>query len=174
MGSPFAQPRHFAHTMRHWPVKWVENDKGRENRESEISLAQTLMKGNDSGVLQQLFDSQVNVTQDRAQKAGTKSLAGMNWNRSDPSVLMPEKNVAATRSNHLKTDSSESLYDLLALQPGKAGHTEICWIPTSSSGPASPRSSSRHSSIASRARYMSVSRFFAWVWQPRSPGTVAT
>jgi hypothetical protein len=77
--------------MQHRPVKWVGNDKARENRESEISLAQTLMKGNDSGVLQQLFDSQVNVTQDRAEKAGTKSLAGMNWNRSDPSVLMPER-----------------------------------------------------------------------------------
>ena len=96
------------------------------------------MKGNDSGVFQQLFHGQVNVTQDRAEKAGTESLARMNWYRGDSSVLMPEKNVAATRSNDLKTDSSESLYDLLALQPGKASHTEICWIPTSSSGPTSP------------------------------------
>jgi hypothetical protein len=93
--------------MQHWLVKWVGNDKGRENRESEISLTQTLMKGNDSGVLQQLFDSQVNVTQDRAEKAGTKSLARMNRNRGDSSVLMPEKNMAGPRSNDMETDSSE-------------------------------------------------------------------
>jgi hypothetical protein len=48
---------------------------------------------------------------------------------------MPEKNVAATGSNDLKTDSAQNSYDLLAFQPGKPSHTEICWIPTNSSGP---------------------------------------
>ena len=97
-----------------------------KNRESGISLTQKAKENNDSGELQQLVYGHLNVAQDGAEEAGTKSLAGMNWNGGDSSVLMPEKNVAATGSNELETDSSECSYNFLALQPGKASHTEIC------------------------------------------------
>jgi hypothetical protein len=121
--------------MQHWRVKWVERNKEGKNRESGISLTQKAKENNDSGELQQLVYGHLNVAQDGAEEAGTKSLAGMNWNGGDSSVLMPEKNVAATGSNDLKTDSAENSYDFLAFQPGKPSHTEICWMPTSSSGP---------------------------------------
>jgi hypothetical protein len=63
-------------------------------------------------MLEQFLRSQLDVAQDRAEKAGAKSLAGMNRNGGDSSVLMPEKNVTATGSNDLETDSSEGLVRL--------------------------------------------------------------
>jgi hypothetical protein len=74
-------------------VKWVERNKEGKNRESGISLTQKAKENNDSGELQQLVYGHLNVAQDGAEEAGTKSLAGMNWNGGDSSVLMPEKNV---------------------------------------------------------------------------------
>jgi hypothetical protein len=108
-----------------------------KNRESEITVAQKAIEYNDSGVLEQFVDSQLGVAQDGAEKPGTKSLTGMNWDGGNSSVLMPEKNMAASGSNDLETDSSEDSHNFLALQPGNASHTEICWMPTSSSGPTS-------------------------------------
>ncbi len=112
--------------MQHWRVKWVKRKKEEKNRESGISLTQGARENNDLDDLQQLVYGHLNVAQDGAEEAGTKSLAGMNWNGGDSSVLMPVKNVAATGSNDLKTDSTENSYDLFAFQPGKPSHTEIC------------------------------------------------
>jgi hypothetical protein len=44
----------------------------------------------------------------------------MNWNGGDSSVLMPEKNVAATGSNDLKTDSAENFVRPPCLPAGEA------------------------------------------------------
>lgn len=89
-------------------------------------------------MLEQFFYSQLYVAKDGAEETGAKSLAGMNRNGGDSSILMPQKNVAAAGSNDLETDLSEDSYDFLALQPRKTSHTEICWMPTSSSGPTTP------------------------------------
>jgi hypothetical protein len=148
--------------------------EGRENRESGISLTQMQIENNDSGVPEQVLGSQFNIAQNSAQKAGAESLTRMHRHCGDSPVLMPEKNVTTTRANNLESNSSQDSNELLALQPGKASHTDICWMPTSSSESTSPRSFSKHNSIASRMRFMRVSRVFACVWQPRREGTVAT
>jgi hypothetical protein len=53
IGSPFAQPRHFAHTMQHSGVKRVWLRKEGKNRESAISLAQASNRSN--GVIADLI-----------------------------------------------------------------------------------------------------------------------
>jgi hypothetical protein len=48
-----------------------------------------------------------------------------------PSVC--EKYVAASDSHNLESTFFKKAHQFLSLQTGKAGHTEICWMPTSSS-----------------------------------------
>jgi len=64
-----------------------------------------VLEYNDSGVFEQVFYSQLDVAQDRREKTRTNSLARMNRDGSGSSVLMPQKNVAATGSNDLEIDS---------------------------------------------------------------------
>jgi hypothetical protein len=85
------------------------------------------------------------------------------WTGCHPAVGVSEENLAAAGSNHLKTDSSKSAHGLLASEPRETSDTEICWMPASSSGVDFWGSSSRHNSTTSCTRFMSLSRFLAWV-----------
>ena len=48
---------------------------------------------------------------------------------------MPQNGMAAASPNHPKACLFKDSYNFLALESGKAGHREICWIPTNSSEP---------------------------------------
>lgn len=65
------------------------------------------------------------------------------WTGCHPAVGVSEENVAAAGSNHLNTDSSKSAHRFLASEPRETSHTEICWMPASSSGVEFWGSSSR-------------------------------
>ena len=71
------------------------------------------MENNDSGMLEEIFYRQFDIAQDRAQQARAQSFAGMDWNRGDSSVRMPEKNMATSGSSDLKTDLAQNSYDFL-------------------------------------------------------------
>lgn len=97
----------------------------------------------------------------------------MHGNGSLPPVGMTKQEVTPTASYNFETEPLKDSNEFLTLQARKAGHTEICWMPTNSScGELGP--SSRQSSITSRTRFIKVSRFLAWVWQPAKAGTVPT
>jgi hypothetical protein len=81
--------------------------------------------------------------------------------------------MTTTRAQNLKSKFLEETHQFLAFQAWKARHTDICWIPMSSKEELTLLSS-RQSSTTSRTRFMRVSRFLAWVWQPRKAGTEAT
>ena len=82
----------------------------------------------------QLLNRQFDIAENGPQKAGSYSLACMHWHGRYSPVRMPQKDVAASGSYHLKPGFFKQTHQFLSLQPGKAAHTEICWIPTSSSG----------------------------------------
>jgi hypothetical protein len=90
-----------------------------------------------------------------------------------PTISMSQKYVASSRPHDLKSKLFEKTQEFFALQSGQASHTDICWIPTSSSAGLACLSS-KQTSTTSLTRFMRVSRFFACVWQPRKVGTVAT
>lgn len=52
---------------------------------------------------------------------------------SHTSVRMSKEDVTTSGSDNLKSNFSEKADEFLAFQARQAGHTEICWIPTSSS-----------------------------------------
>jgi hypothetical protein len=69
--------------------------------------------------------------------------------------------MAAFGADYPKANAFEDPNGLLALEAREATHIEICCTPTSSSERLAPFSLSRHNSIASRIRFISVSRVFA-------------
>ncbi len=81
----------------------------------------------------QLLHRQLNITENSPQKAGPDCFARMHRYRSHPSVLVFEEDVTTSSPNNFKSNFFEKTYEFLALQARKASHTEICWIPTSSS-----------------------------------------
>jgi hypothetical protein len=85
----------------------------------------------------------------------------MNGHDRRSSIWMSQESVAAFGTNDAKTGVFEDTNEFLALEPGKASHIEICCTPTSSSERLALSSLSRHTSTASRIRFMSVSRVFA-------------
>ena len=103
---------------------------------------------------------QLNIPQNRAKKPRADCLTSVDGDRSYPPIGMPQKQVATPCSHDLKAEFFEETHQFLALQVGKASHTEICWIPTSSRDGLT-RLSSKHSSTTSRTRFIRVSRFLA-------------
>src|SRR6185437_3196073 len=63
-----------------------------------------------------------------------KSFAGMYRHCCPSSIRMLQENVAAASASNFKVQLFENADDLFAFKPWKAGHTEICWTPTSSKG----------------------------------------
>lgn len=108
----------------------------------------------------EVINRQVDVTQNRAKETRPNRLTGMHWYRRYSSISMPKTQVASPRPHNLKSDLFEETHQFLAPQAGKAAHTDICWIPTSSSDGLT-RSFSKQSATTSRTRFMSVSRFLA-------------
>jgi hypothetical protein len=74
----------------------------------------------------QLIRRQLNIPENRSQKTGANDFPGMYGHCSYPSVRMPEEDVTASGSYNFKSDFFEKTYEFLALQSGKASHTEIC------------------------------------------------
>ena len=74
----------------------------------------------------QLIRRQLDIPENRSQKTGANYFAGMYWHCSYSSVRMPEEDVTAPGSHDFKSDSFEKTNEFLALQAGKASHTEIC------------------------------------------------
>ena len=148
-----------------------------ESREQDYGSARAGQKQWKEGnlrILHEVFCTQLDIAKNGTQEAWTERFARMYRNRGYPAVRVSEENVAATGSYHFESELAKDANGFLAAHPRKPRHTEICWMPTSSRGAAFWRVSSRQSSTTSCTRFMSVSRFFAWVWQPRRAGTVAT
>jgi hypothetical protein len=114
-----------------------------------------------SEVLQKVFYGQVDIAEDGTQKAGAKCFTRVHRNSSHPAIWMSQKYVTAAGSNYLKPDSSQSAHSFLSSEPRETSHTEICWMPTSSSELAFCPASSRHNSTTSCTRFIRVSRFLA-------------
>ncbi len=55
------------------------------------------------GVLQKIVHLELYIAQDRPQKAGAKYLARMDWNCRDPSVTVPEQEMAAAAARDFET-----------------------------------------------------------------------
>jgi hypothetical protein len=137
-----------------------------ENRESRVMVARGRGKNNgncESEVLRKVVQRYFDVSKDGPQKARAECFTRMHGDGGYPTIWMSQKNVAATGSDNLKTDSSKSAHGFLAGEPRETSHTEICWMPTSSRDVAFWRSCSRHNSTTSCTRFIRVSRFLAWV-----------
>jgi hypothetical protein len=90
---------------------------------------------------QEFLDTHLNIPQDRSQKTRSNGFACMYGNCRHPAVGVLEEDVTAASADRHKTEPLQDPNNLPAPGTGKACHTEICWIPTSSSaGP--PRTSS--------------------------------
>ena len=83
-----------------------------------------------------------------------------------PAIGILQENVTAPGAVYEKARLLKGADYVLPRTTGKTGHTEICWMPTSSREPGSAFCSSRQSWITSRTRFIRVSRFLAWEWQP--------
>ena len=81
----------------------------------------------------QILHRQLYIAQNRSQKARANDFARMYWNSRHPSIRVSQEDVTTPSPRNYKTGLFEETYQFLTLQTGKATHTEICWIPTSSS-----------------------------------------
>jgi hypothetical protein len=79
-----------------------------------------------------IFDAQFYITQYGSQKAGPEHLARMHWNGSDAPVGVTKEKMTTTASDYLEAKHFQDSNEFLASEARKTGHTEICWIPTSS------------------------------------------
>jgi hypothetical protein len=57
----------------------------------------------------------------------------MRWNCGDAPVGMAKEEMAAATPNYFEAKFSQDSNEFLAFEARKARHSEICWIPTSSS-----------------------------------------
>lgn len=56
----------------------------------------------------------------------------MHWNGSDAPVGVTKEKMTTTASDYLEAKLFQDSNEFLASEARKTGHTEICWIPTSS------------------------------------------
>jgi hypothetical protein len=122
----------------------------------------------------QISGAHFQVAQNRPNKTRAQHFARMDRNDRLPAVGVFQDYVTAAFSDLLETNTFESSYQFFPGNPGQSRHTAICCTPMSSSLLEDEFESSRQSSMASRTRFIKVSRFFAWVWHPGSAGTDAT
>lgn len=127
-------------------------------------------------VVLQLFVRQVAVAENLGEQAGADRFADVDGDGGHAAVGVTQAVVAALRADDVEAGTAEGVDQLLAgdATPSRRQATRTCWTAMNSRRAAGLGSSRRHRTMASRMRSVSLSRDFAWVWQPGRAGTVAT
>ena len=79
-----------------------------------------------SGISSKIVNRHFNIAQNSAQQSRPNGFARMNRHDGRSSVLMSQESMAALGADYAEACAFENADEFLALEPGKAGHTEIC------------------------------------------------
>ncbi|OGR88087.1 MAG: hypothetical protein A3A86_00440 [Elusimicrobia bacterium RIFCSPLOWO2_01_FULL_60_11] len=139
-----------------------------------VAFGMVLFCVNRSPVLNELLPFHVDIAKNFPNQPTTEVFPFMKWNNRRSAVRMAEINVTSVLPDSLESYVVKNADKLGGFKRGESAQTATLSSPTNFRGFSGRFSTLRQSRMASLMRFIKVFMSFAWVWQPRNWGQLAT